>query len=48
MKYKQENNNIQWFCNKCVRIVETKLSKVREDVSVKTQEILNRNDKKIV
>lgn len=45
VKLKQEHHNIKWFCNECVRIVETKLSNLGEDVSVKTQEILDKTDK---
>lgn len=45
VKFKQENHNIKWYCNDCVKQVEKKLNKRGEDVSVKTQEVLDKTDK---
>lgn len=45
VKFKQENQNIKWYCNACLKEVEIKLSQTGEDINVKTQEVLNRTEK---
>lgn len=44
LKFKQDFNNVKWFCDECVQEVDSKLKKTVEDIDKKTREVLEKTE----